>query len=195
MSCPIKNAIISVYDKRGVIELARFLRERKVNIISSGGTAKLLEENGIDVQFVSDYTGFPEILDGRVKTLHPRVHSGILARNTKAHLDTLFEHKIPPIDLVVVNLYPFEETVSRAGVTMEEAIEMIDIGGPTMIRAAAKNFSRVTVVSDPDNYATLKKMILQGKIKYETRLQWAIDVFSKTVEYDRSILTYLQKNQ
>ncbi|MGM0595499.1 MAG: hypothetical protein ACQES9_00515 [Myxococcota bacterium] len=195
MSCPVKNAIISVYNKRGVVELARFLRKRDVNIISSGGTAKLLKNNGIEVQFVSDYTGFPEILDGRVKTLHPKVHAGILARNTEAHLATLLEQKIQTIDLVVVNLYPFEDTITRTGVTMEEAIEMIDIGGPTMIRAAAKNFNRVTVVSDPDNYPTLKEMILRGKIKYETRLQWAIDVFNKTAKYDNNIATYLQKNQ
>ncbi|MFQ5957689.1 MAG: bifunctional phosphoribosylaminoimidazolecarboxamide formyltransferase/IMP cyclohydrolase, partial [Candidatus Brocadiales bacterium] len=150
----IKRALISVYDKRGVVEFAKGLAKLGVEIISSGGTAKLLKENGLDVMEVSEYTGFPEMMDGRVKTLHPKVHGGLLAlRDNAVHLQQMKEHGVLPIDMVTVNLYPFEKTIAKESVTMEEAIENIDIGGPSMIRSAAKNHKHVAVIVDPDQYA------------------------------------------
>src|SRR6059058_5650125 len=149
----IKQALISVSDKTGVLDFARALSALGVNILSTGGTAKLLQDNGVPVTEVADYTGFPEMLDGRVKTLHPKVHGGILARrDLPEHAASLTEHRIPTIDLVVVNLYPFRETVARPGCSLEDAIENIDIGGPTMVRAAAKNWEHVGVVVDPGDY-------------------------------------------
>ena len=145
----IERALISVSDKSGIAEFARGLRERGVEILSTGGTAKLLADGGIEVVEVSDYTGFPEMLDGRVKTLHPRIHAGVLARRElQAHLQALQKHDIPLIDLVVVNLYPFEQTVARKDCDLALAIENIDIGGPSMLRAAAKNHTAVTVGVD-----------------------------------------------
>lgn len=152
----IKQALISVSNKVGVVDLARALHQRGIEIISSGGTAKLLQENAIPVTEVSDYTGFPEMLDGRVKTLHPKIHAGILSRmDLDAHRQAIQQVGIDPIELVVVNLYPFVETINRAGCTLADAIENIDIGGPTLIRAAAKNYQHVTVITEPEDYSVL----------------------------------------
>src|SRR3954466_10627087 len=149
----IRRALLSVSDKTGLVEFARELRRFGVEIISTGGTAKALREAGIEVRDISDVTGFPEMMDGRVKTLHPRIHGGLLAlRDNEEHMSAAREHGIEPIDMVVVNLYPFEETIAREGVTLEEAIEQIDIGGPAMIRSAAKNFRDVAVATSPDLY-------------------------------------------
>src|ERR671918_2783563 len=149
----IRRALLSVSDKRGLVEFARGLAELGVEIISTGGTAADLVEDGLQVRPIEDYTGFPEILDGRVKTLNPRVHAGLLAvRSERSHVDTLNEHEIEPIDLVCVNLYPFERTSARRGATDEEIIEDIDIGGPTLIRAAAKNHAFAAVVVSPESY-------------------------------------------
>src|ERR671939_593460 len=152
----IRRALLSVSDKTGLVEFARRLREFGVELISTGGTARALREAGVEVRDVSDVTGFPEMLDGRVKTLHPRIHGGILAvRERPEHARALEEHRIGPIDMVVINLYPFEQTVAREGVTLEEAVEQIDIGGPAMVRSAAKNFNDVAVVVSPDSYAEI----------------------------------------
>jgi phosphoribosylaminoimidazolecarboxamide formyltransferase/IMP cyclohydrolase len=149
----IKQALISVSDKTGVLDFARALSALGVNILSTGGTAKLLQDNGVPVTEVADYTGFPEMLDGRVKTLHPKVHGGILARrDLPEHVAKLEEHGIPQIDMVVVNLYPFQQTVAKEQCSLEDAIENIDIGGPTMLRSAAKNHRDVVVVVDPADY-------------------------------------------
>jgi phosphoribosylaminoimidazolecarboxamide formyltransferase/IMP cyclohydrolase len=156
----IERALISVSDKSGVVDFARALLSHGVEILSTGGTAQLLKLNGIVVTEVGAYTGFPEMMEGRVKTLHPKVHGGILARRDKPdHVRSMKEHGIPPIDLVVVNLYPFAQTVAKPGCTMEDAIENIDIGGPAMVRAAAKNHAFVAVVTDPSDYpAVLTEM-------------------------------------
>src|SRR5687768_12653535 len=152
----IKHALLSVSDKTGLVDFGRGLRAHGVNLISTGGTARLLQEASLPVTEVADYTGIPEMLDGRVKTLHPKVHGGILARrDLPAHMEALERAGIKTIDLVVVNLYPFSETVAKAGCTLAEAIENIDIGGPAMVRSAAKNYDHVTVVTDPADYATL----------------------------------------
>ncbi|MCI7477978.1 MAG: IMP cyclohydrolase, partial [Selenomonadales bacterium] len=149
----IKRALISVSDKTGIVDFARKLHDAGVEIVSTGGTMKALKEAGIPVIYVSDVTGFPEIMDGRVKTLNPYIHGGILAvRDNPDHVQAMKQHKITPIDMVVVNLYPFKETISKPDVTLSEAIENIDIGGPAMIRAAAKNFKFVTVVTNPERY-------------------------------------------
>jgi phosphoribosylaminoimidazolecarboxamide formyltransferase/IMP cyclohydrolase len=149
----IKQALISVSDKTGVLDFARALSALGVNILSTGGTAKLLQDNGVAVTEVADYTGFPEMLDGRVKTLHPKVHGGILARrDLPEHVAKLEEHGIPQIDMVVVNLYPFQQTVAKEQCSLEDAIENIDIGGPTMLRSAAKNHRDVVVIVDPADY-------------------------------------------
>src|SRR5438128_1733843 len=147
------RALVSVSDKRGVVEFARGLAALGFDILSTGGTAKLLAEAGVRVRQVSDYTGFPELLDGRVKTLHPKIHGGLLGRrDLPEHVRAMREHGIGPIDLVAVNLYPFRETIVRPGTTLAEAIEQIDIGGPSMLRSAAKNHAQVTVIVDPDDY-------------------------------------------
>lgn len=148
----MKRALISVSDKTGVVEFARELTMLDYEIVSTGGTAKALKEAGVAVTGISDVTHFPEILEGRVKTLHPAVHGGILAKGTAEHMAVLAEHNITPIDLVVVNLYPFQATVAKPGVTLEDAIENIDIGGPTMVRSAAKNHDRVGIVVNPVRY-------------------------------------------
>jgi len=150
----VGRAIVSVHDKTGVVDLGRRLAALGVEILSTGGTASLLRKEGVPVREVADVTGFPEMMDGRVKTLHPKIHGGILARrDVPAHLEALERHGIPPIDLVVVALYPFEATIATPGVTREEAIEQIDIGGPAMIRAAAKNHDAVAVITHPSQYA------------------------------------------
>src|SRR5216110_2206505 len=158
------RALVSVSDKRGVVQFARGLAALGFDILSTGGTAKLLAEAGVRVRQVSDYTGFPEMLDGRVKTLHPKIHGGLLGRrDLPAHTEAMRQHGIEPIDLVAVNLYPFRETIARPGVTLAEAIEQIDIGGPSMLRSAAKNHAHVTVVVDPDDYpAVLAEMASGG---------------------------------
>ena len=156
----IKRALLSVSDKTGIVELAKFLSDNGVEIISTGGTMKAIKEAGIPVTYVSDVTGFPEIMDGRVKTLNPKIHGAILAvRSNPEHMKALAEHDITPIDLVVVNLYPFRETVAKPGVTEAEAIENIDIGGPAMVRASAKNFKDVVIVTYPSRYEGLMEML------------------------------------
>lgn len=190
----IKQALISVSDKTGVIDLAYALNQSGVKIISTGGTARLLQEKNIPVIEISDYTGFPEMLDGRVKTLHPKVHAGILARNDlPAHQAAMEKAGIADIELVVVNLYPFSQTVSQTDCTLDKAIENIDIGGPTMIRAAAKNYSKVTVITDPADYPVLlNEMTLNnGTVSSTRRFEFAQKAFSHTAVYDSTISNYL----
>jgi len=185
----IRRALISVSDKRGLIELGRALADSGVEIVSTGGSARVLREHGIDVVEVADFTGFPEVMGGRVKTLHPRVHAGILAR---AGIDeeTAAEHDLPPIDLVVVNLYPFAETVARPDCALDEAIENIDIGGPAMLRAAAKNHARVTVVCSPEDYARVIEC-LPAAPGPDARLALATDAFAHTANYDGQVSQWL----
>jgi phosphoribosylaminoimidazolecarboxamide formyltransferase/IMP cyclohydrolase len=190
----IKHALISVSDKTGLLELARGLQSHGVKLVSTGGTAKLLKEAGLAVREVADLTGMPEMLDGRVKTLHPTVHGGILARrDVPAHMEALQRSGIDTIDLVVVNLYPFSETVARAGCTLVEAIENIDIGGPAMVRSAAKNYQHVAVLTDPADYeALLREMAAaSGAVGAETRFRLAQKAFSHTAAYDGAISNYL----
>ncbi|MBS4026321.1 MAG: bifunctional phosphoribosylaminoimidazolecarboxamide formyltransferase/IMP cyclohydrolase [Clostridia bacterium] len=188
-----KRALISVSDKRGVIELAVKLVELGYEIVSTGGTSKTIKESGVPVTYISEVTGFPEILEGRVKTLHPKVHGGILARRTPEHLAQLEENQITPIDLVVVNLYPFRETVAKAGVTLEEAIENIDIGGPAMVRASAKNYQDVAIIVNPDRYGEVVAQLTEtGELSQTTRFQLALEAFQHTAEYDTAIAAYLQ---
>jgi phosphoribosylaminoimidazolecarboxamide formyltransferase/IMP cyclohydrolase len=190
----IQRALISVSDKTGIVDFARALHEAGVEILSTGGTARLLADNTIPVTEVSDYTGFPEMLDGRLKTLHPKIHGGLLGRrDLESHVRAMAEHDIPPIDLVVVNLYPFEQTVARDDCTLELAIENIDIGGPTMLRAAAKNHAAVTVVVDVADYdAVLDEMKAnQGAVSNATRFRLASKVFAHTARYDGAIANYL----
>ena len=190
----IKQALISVSDKSGIVEFARSLASFRISLLSTGGTAALLRGAGLAVTEVADYTGFPEMLDGRVKTLHPRIHAGILARrDLREHADALKAAGIPPIDLVVVNLYPFAETVARAECALADAIENIDIGGPTMVRAAAKNYQHVAVVTDPRDYETLVREMTSanGALGAETRFRLAQKAFSHTAAYDGAISNYL----
>ena len=191
----IKRALLSVSDKTGIVELGKFLSEKGVEIISTGGTMKALRDAGVPVTYVSDVTGFPEIMDGRVKTLNPKIHGAILAvRSNPEHMQALAEHNITPIDLVVVNLYPFRETMSKPGVTEAEAIENIDIGGPAMVRASAKNFKDVVIVTYPRRYAQLMEMLEKdGDIDARTRKELAFEAFSHTAEYDTMISEYLNK--
>jgi len=191
----IERAIISVTDKSGVVDFARSLAKFGVDILSTGGTAKAMREGGVEVTDISDYTGFPEMLDGRVKTLHPKVHGGLLGlRDNPEHVKTMKEHGIKNIDLIVVNLYQFEKTVAKDGVTLEEAVENIDIGGPTMLRSSAKNYRDVTVVVDPADYeSVLKEMASsEGCTSPETRFRLAKKVFKLTHEYDGAISRYLE---
>jgi phosphoribosylaminoimidazolecarboxamide formyltransferase/IMP cyclohydrolase len=190
----IKQALISVSDKTGVLEFAKALAAMGVNILSTGGTAKLLADNGVQVTEVADYTGFPEMLDGRVKTLHPKVHGGILARrDLPEHVAALQQHGIPTIDMVVVNLYPFQATVAKEQCTLEDAIENIDIGGPTMLRSSAKNHKDVVVICDPADYGrVLEEMKAnQGEVGYDTKFALATKVFAHTAQYDGAITNYL----
>ena len=191
----IKRALLSVSDKTGIVELGKFLAHNGVEIITTGGTMKALREAGVPVTYVSDVTGFPEIMDGRVKTLNPKIHGAILAvRSNPEHMQALAEHNITPIDLVVVNLYPFRETISKPGVTEAEAIENIDIGGPAMVRASAKNFKDVVIVTYPRRYAQLMEMLdKDGDIDQRTRKELAFEAFSHTAEYDTMISEYLKK--
>src|SRR5215469_2944666 len=192
---PVERALVSVYDKSGLAEFVRKLAARGVEIVSTGGTAKLLREAGVAVRDVSDLTGWPEMLGGRVKTLHPKVHGGILFRRGEAgDRAQTTEHKIAPIDLVVVNLYPFEATAAKPDLTPEELIENIDIGGPTMVRSAAKNFESVAVVTDPADYASVAAEIKEhGAVSLATRRELARKAFALTARYDGKIATELER--
>ncbi len=194
-SLKIKRAIISVSDKTDLLPLARALREADIEILSTGGTAKALTEGGVQVTKVSDYTGFPEIMGGRVKTLHPKIHGGILSRRTDDDLKEMADNQIEPIDMVVINLYPFGQTVARDGVTEEEAVENIDIGGPCMIRAAAKNFRHVAVVTDPADYPAVIEAVKGGGISRDERRRLSYKAFAKTSAYDSAIHRYLSKGK
>ena len=189
------RALISVSDKTGVIEFAKQLEQLGVQVISTGGTAKSLKDNGVKVIGISDVTGFPECLDGRVKTLHPAVHGGILAMRDKSdHMKQIADLGIEPIDIVAINLYPFKQTIMKDGVTLAEAIENIDIGGPTMLRSAAKNHKDVVVICDPSDYpAVIKEMQETGTVSYDTKYKLALKVFQHTAAYDALIADYLRK--
>jgi len=190
----ITRALISVSDKTGVLEFARELARYDVEILSTGGTAKMLREAGLAVKDVSEFTGFPEMLDGRVKTLHPKVHGGLLGmRSNPEHVAKMKEHGIENIDMVVVNLYPFEATVAKEGCTLEDAIENIDIGGPTMLRSAAKNWPDVTVITDPADYARVlaEMQAHDGTVARETNFGLAVKVYQRTAAYDAAISNWL----
>ncbi|MFH1889041.1 MAG: bifunctional phosphoribosylaminoimidazolecarboxamide formyltransferase/IMP cyclohydrolase [Candidatus Omnitrophota bacterium] len=190
----VKRALISVSDKSGILEFARELNKLGVEIISTGGTAKLLRDNNIQVKEVSEYTGFPEMLDGRVKTLHPKIHAGLLAlRDNPQHMQSLKEHDIGLIDMAVVNLYPFEKTTQKPGVSIEEVIENIDIGGPSMLRSAAKNHRDVAVICDPSYYGRVIEELKKnnGALSVELMRELAIEVFAHTGRYDNTINNYL----
>ena len=190
----VRRALVSVHDKTGVVEFARSLAALGIEILSTGGTATLLRKSGVPVRDVSDVTGFPEMLDGRVKTLHPKIHGGILARrDAAADVDALEKHGILPIDLVVVALYPFEATVARSSVTLAEALEQIDVGGPAMVRAAAKNHASVGVVTDPSQYPRVldELRVNGGALSEATRARLAQEAFRRTAEYDAAIASYL----
>lgn len=189
-----KTALISVWDKTGLIEFGKGLQRLGIEIIATGGTAKLLKENDVPVTAVADYADYPEMLDGRVKTIQPKIQGGILAlRNNHNHMEQLKAHNIKPIDIVVFNLYPFEQVVSK-GAQMDEALENIDIGGPTSIRAAAKNFKDVIVVIDSEDYEwIIKELEENGDLSFQQRLKLATKVFRHTSEYDRVIQKYLKE--
>ena len=191
----IRRALISVSDKTGIVSFARDLTELGIEIISTGGTHKLLRDEGLPVLEISNYTGFPEIMDGRVKTLHPKVHGGILARRD-LDSETMAEHDIPPIDLVVVNLYPFESTVADPDCDFSTAIENIDIGGPTMLRAAAKNHKYVSVIVDPSDYHSIIVLLKrdQAQLDEKTRFELSVKTFEHTANYDGAIANYLGRN-
>ncbi len=188
-----KRALVSVSDKTGVVEFVKGLLEQGIEVISTGGTKKLLEENGLQVIGISEVTGFPEIMDGRVKTLHPNIHGGLLAvRDNEMHVAQMNELGIQPIDFVVVNLYPFKETIAKPDVTFADAIENIDIGGPTMIRSAAKNHKFVSVVVDPVDYdVVLAELKENGEVTEGTKRKLAAKVFRHTAAYDALISNYL----
>jgi phosphoribosylaminoimidazolecarboxamide formyltransferase/IMP cyclohydrolase len=187
------RAIVSVSDKAGLAEFTRHFKDLGIEIYSTGGTKKALQEAGVPVHSVSEITGFPEILNGRVKTLHPMVHGGILARrDLPEHMEELVKNKIQPIDMVVINLYPFVQTVSKPGVTLQEALENIDIGGPTMIRAAAKNFPSVLVIVDPADYSVILEKLKNGKVDMTERQRLAQKAFQHVAMYDTAIAQYLR---
>ena len=193
----IKNALISVSDKTGLVEFVKELFSFDIDIISTGGTAKILKEAGITVQDISDYTGFPEMMDGRVKTLHPKVHGGLLAvRDNKEHVDAMQAHDISTIDFVIVNLYPFRETVAR-GADFAECIENIDIGGPSMVRSAAKNHDSVSIIVDPDDYSKVIDALKEndGETTSELRRSLAARAFALTASYDAAISNWFAKQQ
>ena len=190
----IRRALISVSDKSGIEQLGHGLLKFGVEILSTGGTASLLKENGVPIVPVSDFTGFPEMLDGRVKTLHPKIHGGLLGqRNKQEHIKKMEEYGIQPIDMVVVNLYPFEETIKKKSCSLADAIENIDIGGPTMLRSAAKNYSDVTVIVDPEDYDTILEEMMKndGSVSGDTNFRLAKKVFQTTARYDGAISNYL----
>ena len=186
----IKRALISVSNKQGVVEFARKLHEAGVEIVSTGGTMKAIKEAGIPVTYVSDVTGFPEIMDGSGKTLNPYIHGGILA--VPEHVREMEEHHITVIDLVAGNLYPFKETIAKPNVTLAEAIENIDIGGPAMVRAAAKNFKFVTIITNPARYDAIAEQVAKnGCVDDRTRMELAQEAFAHTAAYDTMIKDYL----
>ena len=190
----IKRALISVSDKAGLGDLVKILKKHNVEILSTGGTAKMIRDLGVPAKDVSEHTGFPEMLDGRVKTLHPKVHGGLLAlRENKEHMETVKKHDIGLIDMVVVNLYPFEKTVAKPGVKLEEAIENIDIGGPSMLRSAAKNHKSVCVVCDPGDYGRVIEELEKnsGSISEPLLVELGVKVFEKTSKYDAAIHNFL----
>jgi phosphoribosylaminoimidazolecarboxamide formyltransferase/IMP cyclohydrolase len=192
----IKRALISVSNKKGIVDFAGELSAMGVEILSTGGTAKTLRDAGIPVKDVSEHTGSPEMLDGRVKTLHPKIHGGLLSRrDNPKDMEEIKKHGIETIDMVVVNLYPFEETISKSGVSFAEAIENIDIGGPAMLRSSSKNFQDVAVIVDPSDYDRIMHEIksLNGDLSYKTRLELARKVFQHTSRYDGLIADYLNK--
>jgi len=192
----IRRAIISVSNKKGIVEFAKELYGMGIEILSTGGTAKTLREAGISVKDVSEHTGSPEMLDGRVKTLHPKVHGGLLSRrNNPKDMEEIRKYGIEMIDMVVVNLYPFEETIAKPGVSFEEAIENIDIGGPSMLRSASKNFQDVAVIIDPSDYGKILTEMnsRNGELSFATRLELAGKVFNHTSRYDGLIADYLTK--
>jgi phosphoribosylaminoimidazolecarboxamide formyltransferase/IMP cyclohydrolase len=188
---PVRRALLSVSDKTGIVEFARELKERGIELLSTGGTANLLVRHGISVKEVAEHTGFPEIMGGRVKTLHPKIHGGLLGRRGVDEA-VMHEHGIEPIDLLAVNLYPFAATVARADCTYEEAVENIDIGGPAMVRAAAKNHASVTVVVDPADYRALLDELAanQGATDIGMRQQLAAKAFAHTAQYDSMVSAY-----
>ena len=191
----ISTAIISVTDKSNIVDLAGSLEELDIEILSTGGTAKTLRDGGVKVLDVSEYTGFPEMMDGRVKTLHPKVHGGLLGRRDNEQDINMMEiHGIKSIDLVIINLYQFEKTVAKEDCTLDEAVENIDIGGPAMLRSSAKNFKYVTVVTDPADYSKVLEEIRQdGTTTLETRFKLAKKVFKLTWQYDGANSNYLEK--
>jgi phosphoribosylaminoimidazolecarboxamide formyltransferase/IMP cyclohydrolase len=191
----IQRALLSVFDKTGLVALASVLERAGIELLSTGGTAKALRDAGLQVKDLSEHTRFPEMLDGRVKTLHPKIHGGLLfLRGNEAHEAAVRQHGIAPIDLVVVNLYPFEQTVARPGVPLHEAIEQIDIGGPSMLRSAAKNHEHVTVLTDPADYAEVADQIAaQGETTLELRRRLAVKVYARTSAYDSAIAAHLAK--
>ena len=197
MSVRIRTALISVSDKSGLVDLGVCLSDFNVHLLSTGGTRKMLLDAGLEVEEVSSYTGFPEMMDGRVKTLHPRVHGGLLGRvdDEGKGIDeaVMREHGIRPIDLVVVNLYPFERTVANPEVSLDDAIENIDIGGPALLRSAAKNFARVAVVTDSADYSRVTEELRAsaGSLSMETRFRLAVKAFERVAEYDVAISEYL----
>ncbi len=188
-----KRAVLSVFSKAGLVEFATALAAMEWELIASGGTARTLRNAGLNVIDVADVTGAPEMLGGRVKTLHPAIHGGILARDIPADRADLGAQHINPIDLVVCNLYPFSETIAKPGVTVAEAIEQIDIGGVTLLRAAAKNFARVTILCDPADYrAVLADLQANGRVSAAHRQQFAVKAFAHTRDYDTAIAAYLE---
>jgi len=192
----IKRALMSVSDKGGLVDFAKGLAAMGVEILSTGGTAKALREGGVPVIEVSDYTGFPEMMDGRLKTLHPRIHGGLLSRRSNPKdMEDIAKHGINTIDMVVVNLYPFEKTISKPDVAFDEAIENIDIGGPAMLRAASKNFQDVTVIVDPADYQKVlgEMKSSNNEVSRQTKLGLAQKVFAHTARYDSLIADYLEK--
>jgi phosphoribosylaminoimidazolecarboxamide formyltransferase/IMP cyclohydrolase len=193
MADRVRRALVSVFDKEGIIDLCKVLVDLDIEIVSSGGTSRLLKEAGLSVTAVADYTGSPEMLDGRVKTLHPRIHGGILAVRANAqHMADLEANDIDPIDLVVVNLYPFQKTATTEGIGLDEVVEMIDIGGPTMVRAAAKNFAHVGVVVDPADYGSVAdELKTEQALSDQTRLELSMKAFRHTSTYDSAVFSYL----
>ncbi len=192
----VKRALISVSDKKGIVAFAQGLHAQGVAILSTGGTARTLKEAGIPVQEVSDYTGFPEMLDGRVKTLHPKIHGGLLAlRESKEHMAQIAQHGIEPIDMVVVNLYPFESVIKKKNVSLEEAIENIDIGGPAMLRSASKNYKNVAVICNPEKYKDILKELEtnSGLLSDSVLFHLALEAFEHTANYDRAISGFLRQ--
>jgi len=191
----VSTALISVTDKSGIVEFAKSLEKLGVEILSTGGTARTMRGGGIKVLDISEYTGFPEMMDGRVKTLHPKVHGGLLGRrDNQQDIQMMSTHGIKKIDLVLVNLYQFEKTVAKEGCTLEKAVENIDIGGPAMLRSSAKNFKHVTVIVDPSDYSKVLKEITEaGGTTLQTRFELAKKVFQLTWQYDNAISDYLER--